>query len=77
MRFREKGSSGGQNGLKSLANRFGTEEFARVKIGIGRDRRFETADWVLSKFKPEELEELEENVLIESMEKIEDWIAGA
>lgn len=77
MRFREKGSSGGQNGLKSLANRFGTEEFARVKIGIGRDRRFETADWVLSKFKPEELEELEKNVLIESMEKIEDWIRQA
>ena len=48
-----------------------------MKIGIGRDRRFETADWVLSKFKPEEIEELEKNVLIESMEKIEDWIAGA
>lgn len=76
MRFREKGSSGGQNGLKSLANRFGTEEFARVKIGIGRDRRFETADWVLSKFKPEELEELQNSVFIDSSAKIADWISG-
>lgn len=77
VRFREKGSSGGQNGLKSIANRLGTEEFARVKIGIGRDRRFEAADWVLSKFKPEELEELEKGALIEAGEKIGEWIRGA
>lgn len=74
IRFREKGSSGGQNGLKSIAARLGTEEFARLKIGIGRDGRFDVADWVLSKFKPEELEELADSVLPAACEKVSDWM---
>ena len=39
LRIRRKGSSGGHNGLQSIAERLGTEEFARVRIGIGRDAR--------------------------------------
>lgn len=34
IRLRAKGSSGGQNGLKSIAEALGTEDFARIKIGI-------------------------------------------
>lgn len=54
VRLRDKGSSGGQNGLKSIMQHLGTEEFARLKIGIGRDARYSVADWVLSKFTGEE-----------------------
>jgi PTH1 family peptidyl-tRNA hydrolase len=77
VRFREKGSSGGQNGLKSIAKNLGTEEFARIKIGIGRDDRFETADWVLSKFKTEELTELEKTIFPKVADAVADWLAKA
>jgi PTH1 family peptidyl-tRNA hydrolase len=50
IRYRTNGSSGGQNGLKSIAEQLGTQDFARIKIGIGRDLRYEVSDWVLSKF---------------------------
>jgi PTH1 family peptidyl-tRNA hydrolase len=74
VRFREKGSSGGQNGLRSIAKSLSTEEFARIKIGIGRDERFETADWVLSKFKPEELAELEKTIFPKVADAVADWL---
>ncbi len=76
IRFREKGSSGGQNGLKSISKHLGTENFARLKIGIGRDARFDTADWVLSKFKPDEVGTLESEILPEAREKIRGWVSG-
>lgn len=60
LRYRVSGSSGGQNGLKSITERLGTSEFARIKIGIGRDDRYEVSDWVLSKFESEELKVLKE-----------------
>lgn len=59
IRFRDKGSSGGQNGLKSIAAHLGSEEFKRIKIGVGRDDKFSVSDWVLSKWKEGEMKELE------------------
>ena len=73
IRLREKGSSGGQNGLKSIAQHLGTEEFARLKIGIGRDNRYNVADWVLSKFSDEEKKGLEE-VFMEGCANVEKWL---
>ncbi len=73
IRLREKGSSGGQNGLKSIAALLGTEEFARLKIGIGRDDRYDVADWVLSKFSSEEKKNLQEAVFEEACESVEKW----
>ncbi|MDD5770244.1 MAG: aminoacyl-tRNA hydrolase [Candidatus Gracilibacteria bacterium] len=64
IRFRESGSAGGQNGVKSIIQNIG-EEFRRIKIGIGQDRRFDLADWVLSKFSEEELKKLNEEIFIE------------
>lgn len=69
IRFREKGSSGGQNGIKSIIETLGTETFSRIKIGIGRDNRFEVSDWVLSAFTKQELEELEHIFADELLEK--------
>lgn len=52
IRVATKGSSGGHNGIKSIIQTLGTEEFARVKIGIGRpsDARVATVDYVLMPF---------------------------
>jgi len=60
LRLREKGSSGGHNGIKSLINHIKTEEFKRIKIGIDSNPLIETKDYVLSKFSKKELKDLSE-----------------
>lgn len=50
IRFRAKGSSGGHNGLKSIVACIGTQEFKRLKVGIGRDKFIPVVDYVLGKF---------------------------
>src|SRR5204863_6839525 len=60
VRARARGSAGGHNGLKSIVERLGTTEFARLRLGVGRgDARRDLADHVLSTFEPEERRELE------------------
>ncbi|MSO82430.1 MAG: aminoacyl-tRNA hydrolase [Acidobacteria bacterium] len=60
LRARARGSAGGHNGLKSLIERLGTTEFARLRLGVGRgDPRRELADHVLATFEPGERAELE------------------
>ena len=55
LRARPSGSAGGHNGLKSIIAAFGNEDFARLRIGVGRgDNRRDLADHVLAKFDPEE-----------------------
>lgn len=49
IRYRERGSAGTHNGLRSIVSFIG-QEFERVKIGIGRDISMDLADYVLSKF---------------------------
>jgi peptidyl-tRNA hydrolase, PTH1 family len=61
LRARPSGSAGGHNGLKSVIGALGTEEFARLRIGVGRgDGRRDLADHVLAKFEPEERIEVAE-----------------
>jgi PTH1 family peptidyl-tRNA hydrolase len=51
LRFRERGSHGGHNGLRSLVDVLGTEEFARLRVGIQKDEPGgDLADYVLSEF---------------------------
>ena len=55
LRARARGSAGGHNGLKSLIAQLGTEEFARLRVGVGRgDNRRDLADHVLASFDPAE-----------------------
>lgn len=56
LRVRPKGSAGGQNGLKNIIYHLGSEDFPRVKIGVGKKPHpdYDLADWVLSKFTPDE-----------------------
>jgi PTH1 family peptidyl-tRNA hydrolase len=60
LRARARGSAGGHNGLKSIIERLGTQEFPRLRLGVGRgDGRRDLAEHVLSKFEPGERAELE------------------
>ncbi len=56
IRIREKGSSGGHNGLKSISNHLKSTCFSRLRIGIGNSRPEDTKEFVLSRFKKEENE---------------------
>ena len=58
LRIREKGSAGGHNGLKNIIYQLGTEEFTRIKIGVGspENPEFDIKDWVLGKFSKDETE---------------------
>ena len=64
-RVRANGSAGGHNGIKSLIQEVGSQEFPRVKIGVGAKPHpdYELADWVLSSFSA-----LEEKALAVSLE---------
>ena len=65
LRVRADGSAGGHNGIKSIIQEVGSQEFPRVKIGVGAKPHpnFELADWVLSTFTA-----LEEKALAVSLE---------
>jgi len=55
LRIRKKGSAGGQKGMKSIIEHLGTDEFARIRIGIGdKPPGWDLADYVLSRFTAEE-----------------------
>lgn len=59
VRLRPEGSAGGHNGHKSLIQSLGTQDYARLKIGIGRTAKDETIDHVLGPFRPDERPEID------------------
>ncbi|MBQ8443856.1 MAG: aminoacyl-tRNA hydrolase [Clostridia bacterium] len=61
VRYRQHGSAGTHNGLRSIVSYIG-EEFERVKVGVGRDRSKGLADYVLSRLTKEELSQFEEPI---------------
>ena len=60
LRVRRKGSAGGHNGLKSINEHLGTEEYPRIKLGVGQKPHpdYDLASWVLSGFSAEEYKTL-------------------
>ncbi len=52
LRIRRKGSAGGHNGIKSIIAHLGSENFPRIKLGVGKKPHpeYDLADWVLSNF---------------------------
>ncbi|MBR1738786.1 MAG: aminoacyl-tRNA hydrolase [Ruminococcus sp.] len=62
MRIRRKGSAGGHNGIKSIIEQTGSQDFPRIKIGVGKKPRpdYDLADWVLSRFSEEERAKIDE-----------------
>ncbi len=73
VRIRRKGSAGSHNGLKSIIHLLGSDDFPRVKIGIGSRREGQDlANFVLSRFSKDERKDIEDSLLIgaESVETI-------
>ena len=63
LRARAEGSAGGHNGLKSLIEQLGTDQFPRLRVGVGRgDTRRDLADHVLARFENDEREVVVETV---------------
>lgn len=59
LRLRRNGGSGGQNGIKSIIQHVGSQDFHRVRVGIGRPPgRMDPADYVLQDFAPAEEESI-------------------
>lgn len=60
LRIRTKGSAGGHNGLKNIIALLGTDQFPRVRIGVGAAPHpdYDMADWVLSSFKGKDAEDI-------------------
>ena len=61
IRIRGKGSAGGHNGVKSIIAHLGTQEFARIRIGVGaKPPRMDLADYVLGHFSGDDMRRIEE-----------------
>lgn len=70
LRIRAKGSAGGHNGIKNIIAHLGTQEFPRIKVGVGeKPARMDLADYVLGRFSKDE-----EPVIRESSRKACDAI---
>ena len=74
LRIRASGSEGGHNGLRSIAEQFGTVDYARLRIGVGRgDTRRDLADHVLARFEPEEQPGIE-TAIARAADAVESWL---
>jgi PTH1 family peptidyl-tRNA hydrolase len=73
VRLRGKGSSGGQNGLKNIASHLGTQEWARLRLGVGEPPPGLQVDWVLSRFSRAD-RKLVDDMLITGMGAVETWL---
>ena len=71
IRIRKKGSAGGHNGIKSIISQLGTQNFYRVKIGVGaKPKGWDLADYVLGRFSPQE-RELVDQAIVQAAEAVE------
>jgi len=71
LKIRKNGSSGGHRGIESIIQSIGTKEFVRIKIGIGREEGTPPEDYVLRKFKKDELP-----LIKDSIKKASDVVAS-
>lgn len=64
LRIRRKGSHGGHNGMRSIIDLLGTDEFVRVKVGVGKKPHpdYNLADWVLGHFSKEAMEQMNTSI---------------
>ncbi len=73
MRLRDKGSDGGHNGLKDIQEKFGHNNYVRLRMGIGKDFHLgQQVNYVLGKWKVNEKEDLEK-MIIKASEAIKNF----
>ncbi len=77
IRLREKGSSAGHNGIKSIIHHLGTQNFARLRVGVDQPSpgRHTQIDWVLGRFTGDEQVVMDETIL-RALEAIEAVLRG-
>lgn len=64
IRIRKKGSAGGHNGMKSIIRQLGTENFIRIRMGVGaKPKGYDLADYVLGHFSADERELMDESII--------------
>ena len=64
IRIRKNGSAGGHNGMKSIISCLGTQEFVRVRVGVGeKPKGYDLADYVLSHFSSVEKEDMQDGMI--------------
>ncbi len=74
LRFRAQGSAGGHNGLADIIRRLGTNEFARLRIGIGSPPpNWDVADFVLSRFTEQDRPIIDE-AIVRAADGVVDWV---
>lgn len=73
LRLRKRGSSGGHRGLENIEAQLGSQEFPRLRVGVGREEGKELARFVLEQFLPNEEGELEQ-VFVKACEMVEAWL---
>ena len=78
IRVRKNGSAGGQKGLNNIIEALGTQEFPRIRVGVGQKPtpEYDLADWVLSVFSPEQREHLTKNTFPLVCDGVEKLLAG-
>ncbi len=75
VRFREKGGAGGHNGISSIINHLGTDQFKRAKIGIARPYSADVSGHVLTPFCKEEQKDID--IAVEQVsEGVSSWLKG-
>ena len=74
IRIRAKGSSGGHNGLKSVEAALGSNEYARMRLGVGGPGAAANPDYVLAKFGTQDMKVIEETVAT-AVEALKGWAA--
>ena len=77
FRLRTDGSAGGHNGLKSIEGALQSQQYARLRIGVGPlpEGVSDWADYVLAPFEPDEVEQIEK-LLPEMIASVEKWVRG-
>ena len=77
IRIRRNGSHGGHNGMRDIVERMNTTDILRIKVGVGAKPHpdYNLADWVLSKFRNDEKENLEKG-LEKAVNAIDEIISG-
>ena len=75
IRIRKKGSDGGHNGIKSIIEMCGSEDFPRVKVGIGSPEHGDLVNWVTSLFGPKERDRIARVIKV-SADAVEHMLTG-
>ena len=75
VRLRSTGSAGGHNGLKSIQQCIGSQDYKRLKIGIDRSSVIPVIDWVLQKFSKDQLPMINE-AIDKSVKALDDFVKG-